>query len=892
MTNNFDEKNAILQSVYKAAPIGIGFVKNRVILEVNDKFCSIVGYSRKEIIGKDSAILYVSKEEYERVGKEKYLQIEKTGVGIIETKYKKKDGQIIDVKISSAAIDSKDLSKGYSFTILDITKEKNAEKIITENEKLLSTIIDAIAAPVFYKDKKGLYIGCNQKFADYFGISKEEIIGKTPFDIAPENLAKIYHNADMEILQKGEIQIYEADVLGKNNVLRHFMFHKSPFKNQNDEIIGLVGAMLDITERKNLETALYYSEKKFAAAFNNSPVVITLTYLETGKYFEINNAFTRELEYTREEVIGKTSHDLGVFKDANERNRLVSKLIEKGFIENEECEFVSKSGKIITALLSLSILNSNNQKFILSTVINITEQKKNSLALAESEEKYRMIAENATDVIWRLNIASGKFEYISPSVFHLRGLTVEEAMNENFIETMSEESREMAKSALKNINEDQLHPKAPSSNFLIQQHHKNGNLIWVEISAKALRCPKSGQIIILGASRNVNDRVKAQQELVATKEKAVEADKLKSVFLANMSHEIRTPMNSILGFSDLLTDDELNKETKEKYLNIIKKSGNQLMTIINDLIDISKIEANQISIRNTAISLHQTLYDLKFHFEKQASEKGINFIYEVKPEFLNCIVSSDANRIRQIVNNFLQNSIKFTEKGEISFGYKIENEIAEIFVEDSGIGIPIEEHKSVFERFRQVNQKSYLAGKGVGLGLSIAGSLVKLLGSEITLSSSPGKGSRFSFKLKTLKNQETPKNIMKTYQESITTNYESSTILVADDEEDNIILLQEMLEKNKFSLILARNGEEAVEQAIKHPEIDLILMDIKMPLKNGMDATKEIKALRSNLPIIAQTAFALSTEREEILNSGFDDYISKPISAVKLLDLIRKNIKK
>jgi signal transduction histidine kinase len=374
-------------------------------------------------------------------------------------------------------------------------------------------------------------------------------------------------------------------------------------------------------------------------------------------------------------------------------------------------------------------------------------------------------------------------------------------------------------------------------------------------------------------------------ELVRAKKRAEESDRLKSSFLANMSHEIRTPMNAILGFSELLKSKKFPDERKEKFIDIINIKGRQLMQIIADIIDISKIEAGQIKIVSKNFSVKDLMEDLEISFNSLQThdKKFIKFITKVKEDEGDFWIYADKLRIGQILTNFLSNAYKFTEKGEIEVGYQIkEGKFIVFFVRDTGIGIGKDDLKIIFDPFRQVSGSYDRIYGGTGLGLSISRGLASKLGGSIWADSKINKGSTFYLKIPYTKGKKSEK-IIEPFTEIY--NWQNKTILIAEDEEANYAFFRMLLAPTKARIIRAVDGLEAVEKSKDH-RVNLVLMDIKLPELDGLEATRIIKKNRKTLPVIAQTAYAMSSDEQECLKAGCDAYIAKPIIVETFLRLI------
>ena len=368
-------------------------------------------------------------------------------------------------------------------------------------------------------------------------------------------------------------------------------------------------------------------------------------------------------------------------------------------------------------------------------------------------------------------------------------------------------------------------------------------------------------------------------------QKAIESDRLKTAFLQNISHEIRTPMNSIIGFSDLLKDKKTTDSERTEFLEMIGKSSDQLLNIINEVLDISLIETGNISITKKRVQLNNLMDELYLVF-KPLINKDILFT-EIKGlrDPLSLILT-DGIKVRQILNNLLENAIKFTEKGHISFGYALENDELKFFIEDTGIGIHSDFHQKIFERFHKVGPENVKLYEGVGLGLAICKGNVDLLKGKIWIESEPDKGSNFFFTIQyePVYEEET----IRIKQTDTIKDLSNLTILVAEDDEINYQYIKEIFRDTGASLLHAVNGKEAVEICQNNNNIGLILIDIKMPVMNGYDAIKRIREFRPDIPIIAQTAYALSNEMLKAFNAGSNDYISKPFKKDHLLALVSK----
>jgi len=377
--------------------------------------------------------------------------------------------------------------------------------------------------------------------------------------------------------------------------------------------------------------------------------------------------------------------------------------------------------------------------------------------------------------------------------------------------------------------------------------------------------------------------------LEISKTKAEESDRLKSAFLANMSHEIRTPMNGILGFAELLNEPDLTGEQRQDYIKIIGISGTRMLNIINDIISISKIESGQMGVSISETNINEQILYIHTFFKPEVEQNGLQISFRNTLPARGSIIKTDREKIYAILSNLVKNAIKFTKAGSIEFGYEKNDNHLQFFVSDTGIGISPEKQQIVFERFRQGSESLTRNYEGAGLGLSISKAYVEMLGGKIWVDSEIGKGSTFYFTLPYHTQTEDKIVTKNVVLADVEIKPESKLkILIAEDDQGSEILLSLAVEKFSKNIFKARNGIEAVEICRNNTDIDLVLMDIKMPEMDGYEATRRIRQFNKDLVIVAQTAFALTGDRERAMEAGCNDYISKPIKKDKLMELMQK----
>ena len=379
---------------------------------------------------------------------------------------------------------------------------------------------------------------------------------------------------------------------------------------------------------------------------------------------------------------------------------------------------------------------------------------------------------------------------------------------------------------------------------------------------------------------------KKNLELTSAKDKAEASDRLKTAFMQNISHEVRTPLNGILGFGALLAEPDVSAEDKEKFLSMLKASSTRLINTITDYMDISLIVTDSIEINRKPVFVNKVLNELMNRFQDQCNSKQLEFLLSIPGDSDGLSIVTDPELFRKIISHLLDNAVKFTNKGRIAMGYSVVSDNIEFFVKDTGVGIEKEAQKRIFESFMQENIDNTRGHEGSGLGLSIIKGLTKLLEGEIRLESVKGEGSSFYFILPLGKGIPGNFNTGKTIPDP--TGINLPVILVAEDEFSHRLFLGSFLKKYTSMIYMATNGKEAVDLCREHPEISMVLMDIKMPLMNGFEATREIRSFRKDIPIIAISAHAMTGDEKKALDAGCNGFIAKPTSAPELLEELKK----
>jgi PAS domain S-box-containing protein len=656
------------------------------------------------------------------------------------------------------------------------------------------------------------------------------------------------------------------------------------------------------------------NEERFRNLIEQATDALFLADMD-GKIIEVNKRACNELGYTREELLLKNVNDLdpNFIKD-NHRKTIWSSLVPgepNTVITRHRC----KDGKVIPVEVSIGLTFIGGKKCILGSSRNISDRVESEriLKLTQFGIDHSMISifqvDDSGSIYYTNEQACKSLGYSREELHKMKIWQVDPNMDEEKWKVHRKRTRSLRDSTIETSHrrkDGTVFPVEVSINFVEFEKRK------VSFSfAKDITERKQAEKILQEQNleyQKLNKEYKLQNrqlrkilkriqginiELERAKEKAEESDRLKTAFLANMSHEIRTPMNGILGFAELLKSPTLTGGKMHQYIKIIQQSGRRMLTIINDLIDISKIEAGQIEYRKEETSINKLINNLYAFFKPEVEQKGISFYCSGELSEGKSIIETDRTKLTQVLTNLLKNAVKFTEKGRIGFGYTLKKlsgekgKNLEFFVEDTGSGITNETKDKIFERFWQGDLSYTKEYEGTGLGLSISKAYVELLGGKIWVESKPGKGSAFFFTVP-YKVPQAAKKYKRARKMKSARTYRDFTVLIAEDDDISFMYLREILRDLNVKILYAENGSKAVELIKSHPKVNMVLMDLKMPVLNGLEATRQIKEIRPGLPVIAQTAFASPIDEQRSMEAGCDDFMAKPIDRNLLIEKINK----
>lgn len=643
------------------------------------------------------------------------------------------------------------------------------------------------------------------------------------------------------------------------------------------------GAVLkDESKRKALENILRESEKRFRVMFELSPTGIILID-EKGTIIEVNTSFCETLGYSREELISNNIRLFSTATGGNEIEKNIENILQGKTLKHEVTNLRKDGTTCEIELYETMILLPDGKPGILSVSNDITEKKR-------SEEKMHTLSRALESIGECVSITdlNNKTIYLNNAFCKTYGFTREEIYNRDIgiVRSARTEEKLVEKILYDTIN-------GGWTGELINVR-KDGTEFPVELSTSYIADENGKPVALIGIAVDITERNRVRQELILSKEKAEESDKLKSTFLTNMSHELRTPLNAIIGFSSFMADTTKDEETVT-YSKIIFDSGQHLLKLVEDILDTSMIEIGQLKINYEKVEIISLLREVKNIIvgeRLRENKTDIDIILRENSQVKEKIIITDSRKLKQVLINLLKNALKYTNEGYIEFGFseleKSGKGYLEFYVKDTGIGIDKKYHEVIFNVFRQIDDTYSRKHGGAGIGLSIVKSIVEMLEGQLFVESEPGKGSRFSFTIPALREVKKAESSKVNDPMASENSYKGITILIAEDEDSNYEFLRIFLSKMEIKVIRAKNGINAVDQCEKDPSINLVFMDIKLPLLNGFEATRRIKEKRPELPVIAQTAYAMTSDKEEALRAGCDDYLSKPLQIDQLKELISK----
>jgi len=929
----------------------VAFTREMRIIWSNSMAEEILGYSKDEIMGLGLQKLIIQKTEFERSEKRAQEFFLQGKTFTAELEMKRKDGNLVWCNVVGNAINHENLGEGVIWIIDNISERKEMDielkkyrdhlediveertySIIKTNEKLEEEIDDRRIAEekllsekkfndilieglpgIFYlyelRNGQTLLRRYNKNFEALSGYTPQELINMSVLDFIGENERLKISNALNKMLDYGSVEV-EAGFMNKNGSSIPFYFSGYKFENEGENYFMGVG--VDISARKAIEERLIESKERYRKIVNASRAilweydwskeafvhvsgnVLNITGF-TKKDWLTSGFWYRQLHAEETNILDFCQENAIKGEDFIFEHRLMHKTSEVLWFRNFVHVISSKKGSLRVSGMMIDI---TKQKFaeieldkyhlhLEELVKERTKELQNEVISRESAEKalrrsllqLESILTNIPIIIWMID-KDGVFTFFEGSELKLLGLQQNELIGKSIF-TICEVNPKIIHNVKKSLEGETCNFEAEIS----------------EITYKNILSPNFDKYnnvqSVLGVAVNITDRKRIEIELKKAKEQAETANYAKSEFLANMSHEIRTPMNAILGFSEILREKLADYPDHQEFINGIFSGGRNLLRLIDDILDLSKVEAGHMDVLKEPVNPHSVIKEIKQIFKLKIREKGLKLNIEIREDSPD-IVLLDETRIRQVLFNLVGNAVKYTKAGEITVTLydkkTIDKGKVELIFEvtDTGIGIPLDQQEIIFEPFRQ---RKGQRGKyqGTGLGLAISKKLVEMMNGKITVKSEVGKGSTFTVSLPDVEISTIAENFgaeTKTLLPSI--QFKEAQVLYAEDVLSNRQVVKAYLENYHLTVIEAVNGKEAIN-LLNKAKVDLILMDIEMPLLNGMDAAKQIRSDNKfkNIPIIALTASAMKTEEQKILKYC-DEYLRKPISKSELVTHMAK----
>ena len=880
----------------------IGTTLDGLISTWNEGAELIYGYRAEEVVGKPISFVVPPDREAE------WLRIlDRVHAGQVvsdcETVRIAKDGHSIDVSLTVAPVQNcAGEITGTASIGHDVSEQRRLDRAMRDSAQRFQALFEHSRDCLFINDFQGNFLDANPSALNLLGYDIGELrrlnflalLGPVQASRAVAALIALDNAADLEDTR-------EYTVKCKDGTLVEIEVNSTiiPFESRTRAVLGVAR---NITARKRSEDALRESEERFRVIADCCPAPIWTTDAHGGVRF-VNRTYREFFGVTYEQAEGDGWRTLLHPEDAPAFIAAFKEAIAgRGPFEREAR--VRRADNEWRWLATRSEPRwSPSGEFLGHAGLSpdITERKQTEEALRSSDEKFRQLAENIQEVFWMMNATGDQVLYLSPGYERIWGRS-REAIYQNpraWQEAIEPLDREGAKSRYLR----QLQGERIGSEYRIRT--PDGELKWILDRAFPVR-DEAGEITrMVGVAEDITERKQAEEAMLKAKDAAQAANKAKSEFVANMSHEIRTPMNGVLGMSGLLLDTELTAKQR-KYTEVLRASGESLLAVINDILDFSKIEAGKLELETRDLDLRAVLADATQLLGLRAEEKGLKLVFLLGAE-VPAGLKGDAGRLRQVLLNLAGNSIKFTESGEVVIRVSLDSAdersaVVRFSIEDTGIGIPADRLDAIFSPFTQVDGTVTRKYGGTGLGLTICGKLVHLLGGRIGVQSELGKGSKFWFTAIFEKQPNHAGDVRLPVLEAHNGDLlradaplprqRQARILLAEDNVVNQMVALGILEMLGHHADVVPDGKAAVT-SLSSASYDLVLMDCQMPGMNGYEATTRIRdplstVLNHSIPIVALTAHAMKGEREKCLASGMDDHISKPVEAPALAAVIQK----
>ncbi len=804
----------------------------------------------------------------------------------VETITQLPDGKWMDVRIIPL-LDENGEIEFFMEWVRDITEQKQAENQLKESEQKFRALYDN--APMAYQSlsSDAIFLDVNPAWSRIVGYSRDEVLGKWFGELLHPDDKLRFRDYFEKMKIEGRLSDLQLKMKRKDGTYITVEYEGCMRYDVEGNPVQTYCSFQDITQQLKAIEALRQSEKRFDLAMTATNDGLFDWDMEANTLY-FSPAWKKMLGYEQNELPNTRKMWESLIR-AEDRPHVT--LLFEEMIDNQrtsfKCEYkmLHKNKHWVTVLSRAKVIYDKSGKPVrlIGTHVDISEQKANE----EELRKFRKVIEQNSAIVVITDVTGG-IEYVNPKFEQVTGYSQQEVIGKN---PRILNARQLDFHHYQDLWETILSGETWHGELCNKT--KSGEIYWEDAIISPIRDEGGTITHFVAVKEDITERKQLWDELVRAKEQAEESDKLKSAFLANMSHEIRTPMNGILGFADLLKQPDLSQESMLRFVSVIQKSGKRLLSIINDLIDISKLESGQMKVTFSFVNVNEVLTHLYTFFEPETKERNLTLRSYMPLPDKKAVIYTDIEKLYAVLTNLIKNAIKYTPKGSISFGYAQQDEMIRFFVKDTGIGISEDRHAAVFERFVQADLSDSQGFEGAGLGLAISKAYVEMMGGEIGVKSKPRKGSEFFF---TLPYDEAvlPSQNDRVKEEADQNNEKmqgSGKVLLVEDDETAIALYREFLSGWPIELYVAEEAKRALRIQKDEGPLDLVLMDLKLPKISGIELAKKLLANNSDLPIVAQSAFIHNEVIQEAQEAGCVDYLMKPIQQEELEQVLKTYLK-
>lgn len=885
------QKETELREIFNSSidSIQIDDIETGRIIDCNDRTLEMYGFTKEELLNGHISDLSANIEPYTEKRAQELIQKTINGKPqTFEWLARKKSNELfwVEVRLQLAEIAGK---KRVIATVRDISDKKKVQKELIESEQRFLRVIHFAKDAIGILDSTFKFVECNDAAAQMHGFrSRTELLAQS---LHPSMLSPDLQPDGQNSFEKANRMINVALEQGSN---RFEWLHKrldgktfwaevtlTPIFFREQQMVYAVWR--DITEQKQKQQRI----ENLSQIIENSLNEIYVFKADDLRFIEANNAALDNLGYAKEELLELTPLDIKPHLSAKDFKEIINSLIDdKASKVVFESSHRRKDGTEYPVEVQLQRIKFGEYDAFVATMVDITQRKADQQKLIQREQEFREIYNSTQEAILIFDAHNISIADCNDRAVEMYGYQSKEELLACSIYDLGANIEPYTNDKVGYWTQKAITEGPQRFDWLAKK--KNGEVFWVEVSLK--RTIIGGMERDLTVVRDISERKKYEEELIKAKEKAEESDRLKSSFLANLSHEIRTPMNAIMGFTDLMKQPVSEDKTKE-YIDIIQKSGQRLLDIISDTIEIAKLDTGIIKPNPEVFDVNLLMKDIYLEMKlRTKSNKDLEIILLNNNLESPVNIYTDKVKLQQILTNLIVNGIKYTPRGAVAFSYEITGNRIAFKVQDTGIGIEKKHRELIFKRFYRVENPLTIKAGGIGLGLAITKAYTELLGGNIEIQSEIGKGTTVTVSIPYHTAEPSTDIFISSPDEKIKGKQE--LILVAEDDEYNFLFINEILKQSEYRCMRAANGQEAVDIVRKNEDVKLVLMDIKMPVKDGYKAFAEIKEFKPDIPIIAQTAYALGEDKNKILRYGFDGYLSKPIRKQELLTLVQKKLKR